>query len=104
MLPEKSEDSGAVLIMSQPGPSSYKAKLVGRAVILKVSLFSRAFRVTINSVDETGFSVTSDDMIAALREITGNAMNDLDAPSVYLPFSALEWLVSSEPKAAAATA
>jgi hypothetical protein len=39
-----------------------------------------------------------------LREITGGAMNDMDAPSVYLPFSTLEWLVSSEPKASAASA
>ncbi|MGD0514410.1 MAG: hypothetical protein ABSA29_14020 [Terriglobales bacterium] len=90
--------------MPQSGPLSYKAKLVGRAVIVKVSLFSRAFRGTITATDETGFGLDSKDMIAALREITGGAMNDMDAPSVYLPFSTLEWLVSSEPKASAASA
>jgi hypothetical protein len=90
--------------MPQSGPSPYKAKLVGRSVIVKVSLFSRAFRGTITATDETGFALISDDMIAALREITGSAMNDMDAPSVYLPFSTLEWLVTSEPKASAASA
>ena len=90
--------------MPQSGPSSYKATLVGRAVVLKVSLFSRAFRVTVTAVDEIGFSVISEEMIAALREITGGAMSGMDAPSVYLPFSTLEWLVTSEPKASAASA
>jgi hypothetical protein len=84
--------------------SSYKAKLVGRTVIVKVSLFSRAFRGTITAVDDTGFGFDSGDIIAALREITGSAMNEMDAPNVYLPFSTLEWLVSSEPKASAASA
>jgi hypothetical protein len=90
--------------MPQSNPSSYKAKLVGRTVIVKVSLFSRAFRGTIKATDETGFAFDSEDVIAALREITGSAMNDLSAPSVYLPFSTLEWLVTSEPKASAASA
>jgi hypothetical protein len=90
--------------MPQSVPSSFKARLVGRAVIVKVSLFSRAFRGTITATDETGFGLDSGDMIAALREITGGAMNEMDAPSVYLPFSTLEWLVTSEPKAAAASA
>jgi len=43
-------------------------------------------------------------MNAALREVTGGAMADMDAPSVYLPFSKLEWLICSQPKAAAASA
>jgi hypothetical protein len=90
--------------MSKPEPSSYKARLIGRVVIVKVSLFSRAFRGAITATDETGFSFVSEDMIAALRETTGSAMVDMDAPSVYLPFSALEWLITSEPKAAAASA
>ncbi len=46
----------------------------------------------------------SDDMVAALREITGSAMANMNAPNVYLPFSSLEWLVFSEPKASAASA
>jgi hypothetical protein len=73
-------------------------------VIVRVSLFSRAFRGTITATDETGFCFVSGDMIAALREITGGAMAEMEAPSVYLPFSTLEWLITSEPKAAAATA
>ena len=91
-------------IMSKPDSSPYKAKLVGRTVVLKVSLFSRAFRGAIAATDETGFSFVSDDMIAAMREITGSAMADMDEPSVYLPFSTLEWLITSEPKATAASA
>jgi hypothetical protein len=90
--------------MAQSGSSSYRAKLVGRSVIAKVSLFSRAFRGTITATDEIGFCFLSDDMIAAMREITGSAMADMEAPSVYLPFSTLEWLITSEPKASAATA
>jgi hypothetical protein len=90
--------------MSKPDASSFKAKLIGRVVIVKVSLFSRAFRGAIAATDDTGFCFVSDDMIAALRETTGSAMADMDAPSVYLPFSALEWLITSEPKAAAASA
>jgi len=90
--------------MSKPDPSSYKAKLVGRIVVVKVSLFSRAFRGAITATDDTGFCFVSDEMIAALRETTGSAMAGMDAPSVYLPFSTLEWLISSEPKAAAASA
>jgi hypothetical protein len=31
-------------------------------------------------------------------------MTGIDAPNVYLPFSSLEWMVFSEPKAAAASA
>lgn len=90
--------------MPQPGSSSYRAKLAGRAVIVKVSLFSRAFRGTILATDEIGFCFSSEDMIAAMREITGSAMAEMESPSVYLPFSTLEWLITSEPKASAATA
>jgi hypothetical protein len=43
-------------------------------------------------------------MVAALRETTGTAMAAMDAPTVYLTFASLEWLVSSQPKAAAASA
>ena len=90
--------------MPESGPSSFKAKLVGRTVIVKVSLFSRAFSGTVTAADETGFCLVSDAMVAALREMTGGAMANLDAPSVYLPFSILEYLITSEPKAAAASA
>lgn len=90
--------------MLPSGPPSFKAKLAGKTVIVKTSLFSRAFSGTITATDETGFCFVSDEMTAALRELTGGAMAKMDAPSVYLPFSALEWLISSEPKAAAASA
>jgi len=90
--------------MSLPGTPSFKAKLVGKRVIVKVSLFSRAFSGTIAATDETGFCLASDDMVAALRESTGSLMSGMDAPSVYLPFSTLEWLVFSDAKAAAASA
>jgi hypothetical protein len=90
--------------MSLPGPPSFKTKLAGKRVIVKVSLFSRAFSGTIAATDETGFCLLSDDLIAALRELTGSLMTNTDNPSVYLPFSTLEWMVYSEPKAAAASA
>ncbi len=95
--------------MSQSGPDSFKAKLVGQTVVLKVSLFSRPFRGSITSTDETGFCFISQEMIAALRETTGSIMADMQDPRVYLPFSKLEWLVSTEieaakPKTAAAHA
>jgi len=83
---------------------SFKANLAGKRVIVKVSLFSRAFPGTIAATDETGFCFQSDEMVQALRESTGSIMANLDAPSVYLPFSSLEWLVFSAPKAAAASA
>jgi hypothetical protein len=83
---------------------SFKVKLVGKRVIVKVSLFSRAFSGTVAATDETGFCFQSDDMVTALREITGTAMSSMDAPSVYLPFSAMEWLVFSKPKSSAASA
>jgi hypothetical protein len=88
---------------SLPSPPSFKTKLVGKRVIVKVSLFSRAFSGTIAATDETGICLLSDEMVAALREITGSLMTGMDAPSIYLPFSKLEWLVSSESKAAAAS-
>lgn len=90
--------------MLQSGASTFKAKLVGKNVIVKTALFSRAFRGTISATDDTGFCFSSDDMVAALRELTGTAMNNMDAPSVYLTFASLEWMVFSEPKAAAASA
>jgi hypothetical protein len=95
--------------MAQCDPVSFKGKLVGQTVVVKVSLFSRPFHGTITATDETGFCFVSQEMIAALRETTGSIMADMHAPSVYLPFSKLEWLVSSEseaakPKAAAAHA
>ena len=90
--------------MSLPVPPSFKNRLIGKRVILKISLFSRAFAGTISATDETGFCLISDDMVAALRESTGSLMTNLDSPSVYLPFSTLEWLVFSEAKAAAASA
>jgi hypothetical protein len=90
--------------MAQPGVPSFKDKLANRKVIVKVSLFTRAFSGTIIAADETGFCLESNEMTAALREVTGGAMADMDAPSVYLPFSKLEWLISSQPKAAAASA
>lgn len=85
-------------------PSTFKTTLTGKSVIVKISLFSRAFSGTIVAVDETGFCLSSEAMIAALRETTGNAMAAMDAPSVYLTFASLEWLVSSQPKAGAASA
>jgi len=90
--------------MSQSGVPSFKEKLLNRTVIVKVSLFTRAFSGTIIAADDTGFCLVSNEMNAALREVTGHAMADMDAPSVYLPFSKLEWLISSQPKAAAASA
>ena len=89
--------------MSLPDPP-FKAKLVGERVIVKVSLFSRAFPGTVVAADETGFCFLSDDMVTALREITGSVMAKMDAPKVYLTFSTLEWLVFSEPKTSAASA
>lgn len=90
--------------MLQPAAPSFKSKLVGKRVIAKVSLFSRAFSGTVSATDESGFCFLSDDMVTALREITGTAMASMDAPSIYLPFSTLEWLVFSDPKASAASA
>ena len=80
---------------------------MGQTVVVKVSLFSRPFRGAVTAADDTGFCFVSQEMIAALRETTGSIIADMQAPSVYLPFSRLEWLVSSEgeaakPKAAAA--
>jgi hypothetical protein len=90
--------------MALADSSSFKAKLVGKRVIVKVSLFSRAFPGAIADTDETGFCFQSDEMVQALRESTGSIMANIDAPSLYLPFSSLEWLVFSAPKAAAASA
>ena len=90
--------------MLQPGIPSFKEKLVNRTVIVKLSLFTRAFSGTITAADDTGFCLVSNELNAALREVTGGAMSNMDAPSVYLPFSKLEWLISSQPKAAAASA
>jgi hypothetical protein len=90
--------------MLQPASPSFKARLVGMRVIVKVSLFSRAFSGTVSGSDETGFCFLSDDMVTALREITGTAMASMDTPSIYLTFATLEWLVFSEPKASAASA
>jgi hypothetical protein len=90
--------------MPLPDSSSFKAKLVNKHVIVKVSLFSRAFPGTVVATDETGFCFQSDDLVTALREITGSVMAKIDAPQVYLTFAALEWLVFSEPKASAASA
>ncbi len=89
--------------MAQSDPT-FKEKLVNRKVIVKIALFTRAFSGTILAADETGFCFVSDEMTAALREVTGGAMANMDAPTVYLPFSKLEWLISSQPKAAAASA
>ena len=90
--------------MALADSSSFKAKLVGKRVVVKVSLFSRAFSGTIAATDETGFCFQSDEMVQALRESTGSIMANIDAPSLYLPFSSLEWLVFSAPKASAASA
>ena len=90
--------------MSQPSRPTFKENLVNKTVIVKVSLFTRAFSGTITAIDETGFCLASSEMVGALRELTGNAMANMDAPGVYLPFSKLEWLVCSQPKAAAASA
>jgi len=90
--------------MSLPASPSFKAKLLNKHVIVKLSLFTRAFSGTVVATDETGFCFQSDDMVAALREVTGSIMAKVDAPQVYLTFAALEWLVFSEPKASAASA
>ena len=89
--------------MLQSGPSSFKAKLVGKTVIVKLSLFSRAFSGTVTATDETGFCFVSEAMSGALKELTGSAMANIDAPSMYLTFVSLEWLVFSDPKAAGAS-
>lgn len=57
--------------MLQSGGPSFKEKLVNKTVIVKVSLFTRAFSGTITAADDTGFCLVSDEMNAALREITG---------------------------------
>ena len=85
-------------------PSPFKATLAGKPVMVKIALFSRAFTGRIVAVDETGFCFDSEAMISALRETTGTAMASFDAPSVYLTFASLEWMVSSQPRAAAASA
>ena len=90
--------------MSGSDASSFKEKLVNKTVIVKVSLFTRAFSGTITAADDTGFCLVSNDLNAALGEVTAGAMATMDAPCVYLPFSQLEWLISSQPKAAAASA
>jgi len=90
--------------MLQSGVPSFKESLVNTKVIVKVSLFTRAFSGTITAADDTGFCLVSNEMNAALRELTAGAMAHMDAPSVYLPFSKLEWLIVSQPKAAAASA
>lgn len=87
-----------------PSGITFKEKLVSKTVVVKVSLFTRAFSGTIIAADETGFCLVSEEMTAALRELTGGAMANMDAPGIYLPFSKLEWLISSQPKAAAASA
>jgi hypothetical protein len=56
------------------------------------------------ATDETGFCLLSDEMVTALREITGSIMANMDSPHVFLPYSSLEWLVFSEAKASAASA
>ena len=84
--------------------SSFKEKLVNKTVIVKLSLFTRAFSGTITAADDTGFCLVSNELNAALREVTGGAMANIDRPAVYLPFSKLEWLIVSQPKAAAASA
>jgi hypothetical protein len=90
--------------MALANSPSFKASLVGTRVVVKVSLFSRAFPGTIAATDETGFCFQSDEMVQALRESTGSVMANVDAPSLYLPFASLEWLVFSAPKASAAFA
>lgn len=90
--------------MSMAASPSLKVALVGKRVIVKVSLFSRAFPATVTATDETGFCFLSDEMVTALREITGSIMANMDAPHVYMPYSTLEWLVFSQAKAAAASA
>jgi hypothetical protein len=90
--------------MSQSAAPSFKDKLVNKTVIVKVSLFTRAFSGMVTAADDTGFCLVSNELNAALREITGGAMANLDAPAVYLPFSKLEWLILSQPKAATASA
>lgn len=90
--------------MLLPHSPTFKEKLVGKRVVVKVSLFSRAFSGSIAATDETGFCFLSDEMVTALRETAPNAMAKIDAPNVYLPFSTLEWLIFSEPKTAAASA
>jgi len=87
-----------------PGTPSFKEKLVNKTVIVKVALFTRAFSGTVTAADETGFCLRSEEMIAALREVTGGAMASMDAPSVYLPFAKLEWMLFSQPKAMGASA
>ena len=90
--------------MLQSGVPSFKESLVNKKVIVKVSLFTRAFSGTITAADDTGFCLVCNELNAALRDVTGGAMGDMDAPAVYLPFSKLEWLICSQPKAAAAKA
>jgi hypothetical protein len=90
--------------MSPAGIPSFNEKLVNTTVIIKVSLFTRAFSGTIIAADDTGFCMVSSEMSAALREATGGAMANMESHSVYLPFSKLEWLISSQLKAAAASA
>lgn len=53
---------------------------------------------------DTGFCLVSDERNAALREVTGARHGQHGRPSVYLPFSKREWLISSQPKAASASA
>jgi len=90
--------------MVQSGSPSLKETLVNKKVVVKVSLFTRAFSGTITAADETGFCLLCNELNQALREVTGGAMADVDAPAVYLPFSKLEWLILSQPKAAGAKA
>jgi hypothetical protein len=90
--------------MLQPSSASFKAQIVGTTVLVKLSLFSRAFSGTVTAADETGFCFRSDAMSGALQEMTGMAMANMDAPTIYLTFAKVEWLVFSDAKAATASA
>ena len=89
--------------MLQSSAPSFKTKLVGKTVLVKLSLFSRAFSGTVTAADETGFCFLSETMSGALRELTGSAMANMDSPSMYLTFANLEWLIFSDSKAAGAS-
>jgi hypothetical protein len=76
--------------MLQPDSSSFKEKLVNQRVIVKASLFTRAFSGTARPRMTPVSAWFSDEMTAALREVTGGAKANMDAPSIYLRSSVLE--------------
>jgi hypothetical protein len=71
-----------------------KKHLQGKTVIIKINGLSRTLQGTVTHVDDDGFWISGDAIIAEIAD-AGGLQIALNTPAVFVPTVQLLWLIAS---------